>query len=131
MIAQENQSSPKTGFTRKLFDLSNRYNYLLLLAILLLALLIRISALLDLSKSIYFDFLLWDEKIYHDWAVKIANGDLKSLSISGFAPLPAYIMAFVYKIFSQDILYVRFLNIVFFFPCISQMRTQKAGTTTN
>ncbi|MCK4782964.1 MAG: tetratricopeptide repeat protein, partial [Desulfobacteraceae bacterium] len=58
-------------------------------------------------------YLLWDERVYHIWAIKIANGTYKSSSFYGFAPLPAYFMALVYKIFSPDILYIRIMNIIF------------------
>ena len=40
--------------------------------VVLTALLLRILALLSLSNTPYFGFLLLDERVYHDWAVKIA-----------------------------------------------------------
>ncbi|MFC1858808.1 glycosyltransferase family 39 protein [Thermodesulfobacteriota bacterium] len=92
--------------------LSNKYSYLLLTAILLLALILRVAALLSLKNSIYFDFLLWDEQVYHTWAKKIIDGTYHSTSVYQFAPLHAYVMAFIYKLFSPDILYIRVLNIV-------------------
>jgi hypothetical protein len=52
-------------YADRLFYLSNRSSYLIVSAILLLALIVRIIALLDLKDSIYFDFFLLDEKIYH------------------------------------------------------------------
>jgi 4-amino-4-deoxy-L-arabinose transferase-like glycosyltransferase len=55
--------------------------------------------------------LLWDERLYHVWASKIANGTYDSRVVFEFAPLPAYVMAAIYKIFSPDPLYVRILNI--------------------
>ncbi len=81
--------------------------------ILLAAVLVRIAVLLALKKSIYFDFLLWDEHYYHDWAVGIANGTFHSGSVYEYAPLPAYVAALLYRIFSPNVLYVRFLNIFF------------------
>lgn len=93
--------------------LSDRYFYLLVSGVLFLALILRIAALLYLKKSVYSDFLLWDEKVYHTWASRISNGTYKSLSVYEFAPLPAYVMALVYKIFSTDILCIRILNIIF------------------
>jgi len=89
----------------------DRYPHLILIAILSLALILRILALLSLKESIYFDYLLWDERVYHEWALKIANGT-PVLSTYGFAPVPAYIMALTYKIFSPDILYIRIMNIL-------------------
>jgi len=90
-----------------------RYPSLLLWIILCLALLLRILALLSLKDSIYFDYLLWDEKLYHTWAESIANGTCESSSVYEMAPLPAYLMALVYKVLSPDILYIRILNVVF------------------
>lgn len=84
----------------------------LLLLIIAFGFIIRIIALMNFSTTIYADFLLWDERIYHDWAKAIAEGTFQSKSVYEFAPLPAYIMAAVYRIFSPDILYIRLLNIV-------------------
>lgn len=95
---------------RLTFPFPDRYPHVILLAILSLALILRILALLSLKESIYFDFLLWDERVYHEWALKIANGT-PVLSTYGFAPVPAYVMALIYKIFSPDILYIRIMNI--------------------
>jgi len=103
----------KLKLTDRLACAYDRYSHIAVPTILFLALLLRTAALLSLSKTVYFDFLLWDERVYHVWAMKIADGTYQSLSFYGFAPLPAYIMAFVYKIFSPDILYVRILNIIF------------------
>jgi len=99
-------------FPDKLVCISDRYAYLLVSAIFFLAVILRISALLDLKESVYFDFLLWDERVYHSWAAQIANGTYQSSSVYEFAPLPAYIMALIYKIFSPDILYIRILNTI-------------------
>ncbi|MCG6533903.1 MAG: tetratricopeptide repeat protein [Syntrophales bacterium LBB04] len=81
--------------------------------ILFLALLLRVAALKDLSGSIYFDFLLWDERIYHEWAKKIADGSFTSRAVYEFPPLFAYLAAGIYRLFSPDVLYIRILNIVF------------------
>lgn len=113
MGKKRKQVPAKLKFTDRLAHLSDRYSYFLLSAILFLALILRIAALLDLKESIYFDFLLWDERLYHTWATRIANGTFTSSSVYEFAPLPAYLMALIYKIFSPDILYIRLLNIIF------------------
>ena len=42
-------------------SLLDKYFHLFLSGTILLALLLRIAALLSLKESIYFDFLLWDE----------------------------------------------------------------------
>ena len=107
MVLTEPES--RAGFTNP----TAKQTYLLLSAILLLALILRIVALLSLKESIYFDYLLWDERLYHNWAMKIAKGTFHSSSVYEMAPLPAYLMAFIYRIFSPDILYIRILHIIF------------------
>jgi predicted membrane-bound mannosyltransferase len=84
-----------------------------LFGIIACGLIIRIIALMDLKTTIYTDFLLWDERIYHYWAKAIAEGAFQLNSVYEFAPLPAYIMAVIYRIFSPDVFYIRILNIVF------------------
>jgi 4-amino-4-deoxy-L-arabinose transferase-like glycosyltransferase len=83
-----------------------------LFIIIACGLIIRIFALMNLDTTIYTDFLLWDERIYHDWAKAIAEGAFQSKSVYEFAPLPAYIMAAIYRIFSPDVFYIRILNII-------------------
>ncbi len=102
----------KKGVIDSIIDISDRYPYQLLSIILLLALILRILALLSLKQSIYSDFLIWDERVYHNWAIKIANG-ISVTPAYDFAPLPAYIMAIIYKLFSPDTLYIRIMNIGF------------------
>ncbi len=113
MGKKKNQVSNKIRFTERITNLFDKHSNLLLPAILFLALILRIVAILDLSNSDYFNFLLWDEKLYHTWATKIADGTFQSSSVYEFAPLPAYLMALIYKILSSDILYIRILNIIF------------------
>ncbi|MGA1823072.1 MAG: glycosyltransferase family 39 protein [bacterium] len=93
--------------------LHEHYPYFLITLIVVLALIVRIIALLSLKKSIYFDYLLWDEKLYHAWAVKLAKGAYKSSVVYEFPPLPAYIMALIYKIFTPHHVYFRIFNIIF------------------
>ncbi len=81
--------------------------------ILFLAFLLRVAALKDLSGSLYFDFLLWDERIYHEWAKKIADGSFASKTVYEFSPLFAYLSAGIYRLFSPDVFYIRILNIAF------------------
>ncbi|MFH1349980.1 MAG: glycosyltransferase family 39 protein [Pseudomonadota bacterium] len=94
-------------------SICDRYFYPILSSILFLSLFLRIWALLDLKTSVYFDFMLWDERVYHTWAAELATGTSKSLLHFRLAPLPAYVMALVYWIFSPDIYYIRILNIIF------------------
>ncbi len=90
----------------------HHYSRPLLAALLVLALGLRVAALTNLSGSIYVDFLLWDERIYHEIAVRIADGTYESKEVYGFAPLFAYLTAGIYRIFSPDTFYIRFLNIL-------------------
>jgi 4-amino-4-deoxy-L-arabinose transferase-like glycosyltransferase len=85
---------------------------LLLAAILVIAAAARVAALLSLKGTIYFDALLTDERAYHEWALKIADGTYRSSAVYELAPLPAYVMALVYTLFGADVLYVRILNLV-------------------
>jgi hypothetical protein len=91
----------------------DRYASQALAAILLLGLLVRMVALLNLSNSVYHNFLLWDERLYHTWVTAIANGTFRSSAAYEMAPFPAYLNAFVYWLFSPDIFYIRVMNIVF------------------
>ncbi len=95
---------------RKLFHPENPW---LVLFPVILGFSLRLLALHSLWQTPYFDFLLWDERIYHDWAVKIADGTFSSEAVYEFSPLPAYLMALVYRLFSPEMVYVRYMNILF------------------
>ena len=84
-----------------------------LFIILAVGLIVRIIALMDLDTTIYADFLLWDERIFHFWAKEIAEGTFQSKSVYEYSPLPAYIMAGIYWLFSPNSFYIRILNIVY------------------
>ncbi len=92
----------------RLFD---RHSGLFMLFLLCLGLTLRLVGLWALKNSIYFDYLLWDEKLYHVWAEKIASGTFRSSSVYEFSPLPAYVFAFIYQCFSADVFYIRLLNV--------------------
>jgi 4-amino-4-deoxy-L-arabinose transferase-like glycosyltransferase len=111
-----------------------KHPYRLLLAILALALLLRILALLGLKGGIYYDYLLWDERLYHLWATHIASGTFKSTSSFEFPPFPAYLFAIIYKIFEPNASYIRILNLAlgvltcyFMFLVGKEMSDQRAG----
>lgn len=84
-----------------------------LLACLLTALAIgvRLWTLGEVSESVYGGFLLPDERYYHDWAVAILQGKPPEKAFE-YAPLPAYLMALIYKVFSTDINHIRTANII-------------------
>ena len=91
----------------------NRRTIAILLGILLTALAVRLGGLAGLSDSLYFKHLLWDEQMYHQWATAVAAGDPGAGSLYDQAPLPAYLLAAIYTLFSPDPLYFRLANIVF------------------
>jgi 4-amino-4-deoxy-L-arabinose transferase-like glycosyltransferase len=111
-MAKRPNTAPKAT-QRESAPFFERYARPLLAAVLLLALGLRIAALANLSHSIYVDFLLWDERIYHEIALRIANGTYESKEVYEFAPLFAYLMAGVYRLFFPEILLIRLLNILF------------------
>jgi len=92
--------------------LFERYQTVFFWAVLLLALVVRIAALLNFKDSLYADFLIWDENVYHRWALSIAGGHAQIPPIYDFTPFPAYIMALIYKAFSPDPLNFRIFNIL-------------------
>jgi 4-amino-4-deoxy-L-arabinose transferase-like glycosyltransferase len=77
-----------------------------------LAVVIRIAALKALQESVYTTSLLWDEDFYHGWAQALIHGDAISSAYYEYAPLPAYFMAFVYKLLGPEILFIRYANIL-------------------
>lgn len=85
---------------------------ILFVILILLSLAVRVSALRSFNSSVYAGFLMPDEKVYHQWAVRIASGKTGASEAWDFAPLPAYLMAAVYRIFSPDARYIRYLNII-------------------
>jgi 4-amino-4-deoxy-L-arabinose transferase-like glycosyltransferase len=110
---KKKRTSVKPDEVHKPTGVRERNFYLAISCILFFALILRVVALLCVKNSIYFDFLLWDERLYHTWAMKIADGTYNSKLVYEFAPLPAYLMAVVYKILSPNILYIRIMNIIF------------------
>lgn len=93
--------------------LSKNFLYnLLFFLLLLLAISLRLLALKALSETPYYTFLLPDERYYHDWALAVLKGQPIAETFE-YAPLPAYFMALVYKIFSADIFFIRLSNILF------------------
>jgi 4-amino-4-deoxy-L-arabinose transferase-like glycosyltransferase len=81
-------------------------------AILFLALILRIAAWKGFMNSIYAGVPIMDEEFYHLWASKIADGTFSSGATFRSAPLPAYLMAWIYWVFSPDITYVRTFHVI-------------------
>lgn len=94
-------------------DTRTPHGRLLLLGILLVAAALRAAMLWSWSHTPYFDVPLLDEAIYHNWAAQIATGSYHSSSAYVFAPLPACVIATLYKLLSPNLLYVRIMNLCF------------------
>lgn len=87
---------------------ARRWN-LLLAGILALALAVRLAMLLSLRESLYADFLWWDERTYDRWARHLVAGE--PYHLHSLSPLPAYVVAGVYRLLGTDPLWVRVLNV--------------------
>jgi len=107
------QKAPPAAARKTKEPFVERYARPLLGLILLLALGLRVAALMDLSRTIYVDFMLWDERFYHEFAVRIADGTYADRAVYEYAPLFAYLMAGIYRLFSPEIFHIRLLNILF------------------
>ena len=94
-------------------SLLDRFPGLSVVICLVIGLILRVVALLDLKRTLYFDYLLWDEKLFHIWAAKIADGSFQSTDIYEASPLPAYLMGLIYYLFSIDPTNIRIMNIGF------------------
>ncbi len=86
------------------------WHYIFVFAVLVLAFALRVMTLEALSNTPYYDFLLPDERYYHNWATDIVQGRYSIVPFE-YAPLPAYVMALVYAVLSIDIDHIRWLNI--------------------
>jgi 4-amino-4-deoxy-L-arabinose transferase-like glycosyltransferase len=90
----------------------SRYSPAVIVAsILVIATTLRLIALFDLRHTIYFDYLLLDESVYHTWATHIALGTYNPSSVYEYPPVPAYMIALLYRAFSPDPFYTRILNV--------------------
>jgi len=110
---KENDRAVKSGITARLQFFCDRYHFPLLFCILAVAFILRLLALSSLKGTIYFDYLMYDERLYHEWAKALAEGTFKSSSVYEMAPLPAYIMAMIYWLLSPDVMLIRIANIIF------------------
>lgn len=91
-------------------EFADRNIHWLLPGVLVLALVCRAWALFAFSKSVYGDYLLYDERVYQDWAISLLQGT--RFVVHDFSPLPAYLMAALYRIVTPDPVSVRVMNIV-------------------
>jgi len=110
---REKERGVKPGKIEGLQAFCERHHLPLLFCILAAAFILRLLALSSLKGTIYFDYLMYDERLYHEWAKALAEGTFQSSSVYEMAPLPAYFMAMIYWLLSPDIMLVRVSNIIF------------------
>ncbi len=84
-----------------------------LLAILALAVLLRVAYVLSLRGTPWFEHLVVDPEYYDEWARRIAAGDWMGDHPFYMDPLYPYVLAGLYRISGRDLLLARFLNVVF------------------
>lgn len=108
----EKQRIVKSVKIARLHSFCERHHLPLLFCILAVAFILRLLALYSLSGTIYFDYMMYDESLYHNWAKGLVEGTFQSSSVYEMAPLQAYFMALIYRVFSPDIIYIRIANII-------------------
>jgi 4-amino-4-deoxy-L-arabinose transferase-like glycosyltransferase len=84
----------------------------LLLAVALLALILRLVYIVQIANAPFFDLRIGDAKAYHEWALRIAGGDWIGTDVFYQAPLYPYFLAVVYKLFGDGPTIVRFVQAV-------------------
>ena len=88
------------------------HRWTLLLAVALLALVVRLVYIKEISAAPFHDLRLGDAASYHQWALRIAGGDWLGEGVGVFyqAPLYPYFLAVVYKAFGDSPALVRFIQ---------------------
>jgi len=81
------------------------------LAIFVVAMLIRIVHVWQLSHSFLFELRMGDSRVYHLWARTIADGDWLGSEVFYQAPLYPYFLAVVYRALGDDVMIVRGVQI--------------------
>ena len=84
----------------------------LLLAIALLALVLRLIYIWQISHAPFFHLRLGDAAEYHQWALRIVGGDWRGEGVFYQAPLYPYFLAAVYGTFGDGVAMVRFVQAV-------------------
>ena len=86
----------------------------MLLAVALLALVVRLVYVKQISSAPFYDLRLGDAAAYHQWALRIAGGDWIGTGVGVFyqAPLYPYFLAVVYKAFGDSAAMLRFIQAV-------------------
>jgi len=86
----------------------------LLLAVALLALVVRLVYIKQISNAPFYALRIGDAAAYHQWALQIANGDWLGRGVGVFyqAPLYPYFLAVVYKAFGDSAAMLRFIQAI-------------------
>jgi len=84
----------------------------LLLAVAVLALILRLIYIWQISYAPFFHLRLGDAAEYHEWALRIVGGDWRGERVFYQAPLYPYFLAAVYSVFGDGVAMVRFIQAV-------------------
>ena len=84
----------------------------LLLAVALLALVLRLVYIRQISHAPFSDLRIGDAEAYHHWALRIADGQWLGDGVFYQAPLYPYFLAAVYKVFGDGATMIRFIQAV-------------------
>jgi tetratricopeptide (TPR) repeat protein len=84
----------------------------LLLAVALVALVLRLVYIWQISHAPFASLRLGDARAYHQWALRIAQGDWLGQDVFYQAPLYPYFLAAVYQVFGDGAAMVRFTQAV-------------------
>ncbi len=88
------------------------FRWTLLLAVALVALVLRLVYITQISHAPFFDLRIGDARAYHEWATRIASGDWLGKDVFYQAPLYPYFLAIIYKLFGDGPSMVRFIQAV-------------------
>src|SRR6185295_10632701 len=84
----------------------------LLLAVALLALVVRLVYIKQIANAPFYALRIGDAAAYHQWALQIAGGDWLGRGVGVFyqAPLYPYFLAVVYRAFGDSAAMLRFIQ---------------------
>jgi 4-amino-4-deoxy-L-arabinose transferase-like glycosyltransferase len=83
-----------------------------LLGIWVVALLVRVVYLSEISGAPFADLRVGDAEAYHEWALRIAGGEWLGRDVFYQAPLYPYFLAFIYRIAGDSTIVVRMIQAI-------------------